>query len=99
MEGAPGKQSLRERAMTMVMSNSLEATQPPGMLMMGTSTDPWLAGALKRETTILVGPTKAAEPQSIRDRESRPPYLVVPETEDGHGAAETKPIVVGTSRW
>jgi hypothetical protein len=91
--------------MTLVTLAFLEATRPPGMPMMGTSTDPGVAGALRRRTTILatlftdvpmVGPTETAEPQSGRNRETKPPYLVVPEPKDGHGATETNPVVVGT---
>jgi hypothetical protein len=47
----------------------------------------------------MVGPTKAAEPRSRRDSETGHPHLVVAETEYGHGAAETNPVVVGMTGW
>jgi hypothetical protein len=108
MEGAPKRKALRERATAPEMLAFLEAAQPSGMPMMGALADPGVAGALERRTTILatqpsgmpmVGPTKTAEPQSRRDSETRPPHLVVAETEDGHGAAETNPVVIGTTGW
>jgi hypothetical protein len=99
MEGAPRRKALRERATALEMLTFLEATQPSGIPMMGMLADLGVAGALERETTILVGPTKAAEPQSKRDSEIRPPHLVIAETEDGHGAAETNPVAVGMTGW
>jgi hypothetical protein len=81
------------------MLEYLEATQPSGMPRIGKSADPGVEVALERETTILVGPTKAAEPQSRRYSETGHPHLVVAETEDGHGAAETTRVVVGMMRW
>jgi hypothetical protein len=99
MEGAPRRKALRERATALEMLASLEAAQPSGMPMMGALADLGVAGALERRTTILVGPTKAAEPQSRRDSETRPPHLVVAETEDGYGAAETNLVVVGMTGW
>jgi hypothetical protein len=99
MEGAPEREALRERATALEMLAFLEAAQPSGMPMMGALADLGEARALERETTILVGPTKAAEPQSRRDSETRPPHLVVAETEDGHGSAETNPVVVGMTEW
>jgi hypothetical protein len=99
MEGAPRRKALRERATALEMLAFLEAAQPSGMPIKGALTDLGVAGALERKTTILVGPTKAAEPQSRRDSETRPPHLVIAETEDGNGAAETNPVVVGISGW
>jgi hypothetical protein len=108
MEGVPERKALGERAMALEMLAFLEATQPPGMPMIGTLADLELVGALERRTTILatqpsgmpmVGPTKTAEPQSRRDSETGHPHLVVAETEDGHGAAETNPVVVGMRGW
>jgi hypothetical protein len=107
VEGAPGRKALRERAIALEMLALLEATQPSGMPMMGALADLGVAGALERRTPIMatqpsstpvVGPTKAAEPQSRRDRDTRHPHLVVAETEDRHGAAETTPVVVGMRR-
>jgi hypothetical protein len=47
----------------------------------------------------IVRPTKAAELQSGRDSEIGHPHLVVAETEDGHGAGETNPVLVGMTGW
>jgi hypothetical protein len=44
-------------------------------------------------------PTKLAEPQSRRDSETGHPHLIIAEMEDGHGAAETNPVVVGMTVW
>jgi hypothetical protein len=108
MEGAPGRKALRERTIALEMLALLEATQPSGMPMRRALTDLGVAGALERRTTILarppsgtpmVGSTKSAEPQSRRDSETGHPHLVVAETEDGHGAAETNPVVVKMTGW
>jgi hypothetical protein len=77
------------------MLEYIEATQPSGMPMMRKKASPGVAGALDRKTTILVGPTKLAEPQLRRDSSARDPYLVVAKTEGGHGAGETNPVVIG----
>jgi hypothetical protein len=82
MEGAREKKALRERAIALEMLALLGATEPSGMPMMGALADLGMVGALERKTTILVGPTKAAEPDFRRDSETRPPHLVVAETED-----------------
>jgi 3-phenylpropionate/cinnamic acid dioxygenase small subunit len=99
MEGAPERKALRDRAIALEMLALLEATQPSGMLMMETLADLEMAGAFERRTTILVGSMKAEEPQSRRDNEIGHLRLVVVETEDGHGAAETNPVVVGMTGW
>jgi hypothetical protein len=99
MEGAPERKALREGAIALQMLALLEATQPSGMPMMGALADLGVVGALERRTTILVRPTKAAEPQSRRDSETGHPHLVVAETEDGYGAGETNSVVVGMTRW
>jgi hypothetical protein len=98
MEGAPERKALRERAVTLVMLEYLEATQPSGMPRVGKSADPGVMVAIWRETTILAGPTKAAKPNSRRDSETGHPHLVVAEKEDEHGAAETTRVVVGMRR-
>jgi hypothetical protein len=99
---------LRERAIALEMLAFQEATQPPGIPMIGTLADLGMAGALKRRTTILAKqpsgmpvaePTKTAEPQSTRDSETGHPHLVVAKTEDGHGAGKTNPAVVGMTGW
>jgi hypothetical protein len=104
MEGASERRTWRERAIALEMLALLEATQPSDMPIIGALADLGVARALERRTTILatqpsgtpmVGPTEAAEPQSRRDCETGHAYLVVAETEDGHGAAETNPVVVG----
>jgi hypothetical protein len=99
MEGAPERKALRERVIALEMLALLEATQTSGMPMMGALADLGVAEALERRTTTLVKPTKAAEPQSRRDSETGHPHLVVAKTEDGHGAAEKNPVVVGMRGW
>jgi hypothetical protein len=108
VKGAPERKALRERAIALEMLALLEATQPSGMPMMEALADQEVARALERRTTILatqpsgmpmIGPTKAAEPQSRRDSETGHPHLVVAETKDGPGAAETNPVVVGMTGW
>jgi hypothetical protein len=107
MERAPERKALRERAIALEMLAFLEATQLPGIPMIGTLADPRVAEALKRRTTILatqpsgmpmVWPTKATEPQSRMDSEIGHPHLVVAETEGGHRAAETTRVVEGMMR-
>jgi hypothetical protein len=104
MEGAPERKALRVRAIALEMLALLEATQPAGMPMMGALADLGMARTLERRIMILatqpsgmpmIGPTKLAEPQSRRDSETGHLHLVVAETEDRHGAAETNPVVVG----
>jgi hypothetical protein len=104
MEGAPERKALRERATALEMLAFLEARLLSGMPMIGALADPGIAGAFERRTTILetqpsgmpMGePTKLAEPQSRRDSETGHPHRAVAETEDGHGAEETNPVVVG----
>jgi hypothetical protein len=99
MEGAPERKALRERAIALEMLALVEAAQPSGIPMMGAFADLGVAGALGRRTTTLVGPTKAAQPQSRRDSETGHPHPVVAETEDRHEAAETNPVVVGMTVW
>jgi hypothetical protein len=99
MKGAPERKALRERVIALEMLAFLEATQSSGMPMMGALADLGVTGALERRATILEGPTKAVEPQSRRDSETGHPHLVVAETEDGRGAGETNPVVVGMTGW
>jgi hypothetical protein len=108
MEGAPERKALRKRAIALEMLVFLGATQPSGVPMTRLFADLGVVGALNRRTTILatqpsgmpmVGPTKAAEPQFRGDSETGHPHLVVVETEDGHGAAGTNPVVVGMTGW
>jgi hypothetical protein len=108
MKGAPERKALRERAVALEMLAFPETTQPPGMPTIGPLADLGVAGALERRTMIqatqpsgipMVGPTKLAEPQSRRGSETGHPHLVVAETEDGHGPAETSPLVVGMTGW
>jgi hypothetical protein len=108
MEGVRERKALRERAIALEMLALLESTQPSCIPMIGALADLGVGRALERRTTILatqpsgtpmVGPTKAAEPQSRRDSETGHPHLVVAETEDGHAAGETNPVVVGMTGW